>query len=228
MPRIRTLKPEALQHRKVGKLSDRAFRLWVACITQADDHGRLLFDADHFRLLAWGYHPKIRAADAFDALLEVVGTGLLCGYLVDNSSGAESVPTAYVEFPSWAEHQRVDHPRKSELPKPNPASIEAFREFARARERSRGFARLRGGSEGSEGRKDRSVAKPREGSDARSTRVPVRSSVERDPESVSGDGDPPGQLQAPVVSRNSRGPLAGTVAHVLASIRPVDTVPRGA
>src|SRR6266478_4836569 len=54
-PRIRSLKPEALQHRKVGRLSDRSFRLWLGLITQADDEGRMIWDPAQFRLLVFGY-----------------------------------------------------------------------------------------------------------------------------------------------------------------------------
>ena len=42
MPRIRTLKPEHRQHRKVGALDHVSYRLWVGMILEADDEGRLV------------------------------------------------------------------------------------------------------------------------------------------------------------------------------------------
>jgi hypothetical protein len=71
VPRIRTLKPEALQHRKVGRLNDRQFRLWVGMLTQADDEGRLVADAEQLRLQVFGYHPRVTARDV-DAALDAL------------------------------------------------------------------------------------------------------------------------------------------------------------
>ncbi len=112
MPRIRTLKPEALQHRKVGRLSDRAFRLWITLVTQADDQGRGLADAEQLRLLAFGYHPGVRAKHVERALEEIAGLGLVTVY--------EAVGARYVAFPSWSDHQRIhkNHFTPSRLPAP--------------------------------------------------------------------------------------------------------------
>jgi hypothetical protein len=226
MPRIRSLKPEALQHRKVGRLSDRAFRLWVACLTQADDYGRLIFDPGQFRLLVWGYHDAIRAAEVLGALRELVGTGLVRGYLVDKP--AAGAGTVYLDFPSWQDHQKVDHARKSGLPAWTEQAAALFsRWLARPRAASRAFASLRGGSI-DRSRNDRS-ARAREGKHHAGapvmTRGSGRSSVSEG--SSGGEGDPLAELQAPAgVGRNGHGPLAGTVAHVLASLRPVGFVPR--
>jgi hypothetical protein len=110
MPRIRTLKPEALQHRKVGRLSDQAFRLWIGFLTQADDEGRLRWDAHQYRLLVWGYHEEIGVGYVEEALDELLDVGLVVHY------GPADEPM--IALPSWADHQRVDHPRLSGLPKP--------------------------------------------------------------------------------------------------------------
>lgn len=111
MPRIRSIKPEALQHRKVGRLSDRAFRLWVAMITLADDEGRLIADADHLRFMTWGYHPKVTTAMVVNALTEIERQGLIRLYHRDG--------TGYADFPSWGDHQRIhkDHFSPSKIPK---------------------------------------------------------------------------------------------------------------
>lgn len=227
MPRIRTLKPEALTHRKVGKLDDRCFRLWIACLTQADDDGRLVFDPAQMRLLVWGYHPKIRSRDTWRALLGLVEAGLVRGYTVENGDQ----PTTYVDFPSWNDHQRVDHPRRSQLPKWTPAGSQAFSVLVKAREGSRGFARILGGSEGSEGsRRIGPDARAREGKDgARAPGQPVdriRSSLSGGPDG--GDATRGGDGPARAVALTGSGPLAGTLSHVLAAIPPMGFVPRGA
>ena len=136
MPRIRSIKPEALQHRKVGRLSDRAFRLWIGMLTQADDHGRLVADTSQLKLIAFGYQTRTGPRQIEAALAELSGTGLIRLYEIDGRPLAE--------FPSWQDHQRVDHPSKSLLP-----SFSA--EFAKPREASRSLASVPGGSDGSDG-----------------------------------------------------------------------------
>ena len=71
MPRIRTVKPEAPQHRKLGRVSDRAFRLWLTMLTQADDEGRLSADPGQLRLLTFGYFPEVTEVDVAGALGEL-------------------------------------------------------------------------------------------------------------------------------------------------------------
>lgn len=105
MPRIRSIKPEALQHRKVGRLSDRAFRLWVGMLTQADDEGRLVVDPDNLRVLCFGYHPKVKIEHVSAALNEILGLGLIRLYGISQ--------TIYADFPSWADHQVVNRPAPS-------------------------------------------------------------------------------------------------------------------
>jgi hypothetical protein len=108
MPRIRTLKPEHRQHRKVGPLSHVAYRLWVGMILEADDHGRLVCDAEQLRVLIFGYHPKTTTALVERALGELVTPGLIRLYV---SEGRR-----YADFPSWADHQRIDRKQPSRLP----------------------------------------------------------------------------------------------------------------
>ena len=110
MARIRTIKPDSLQHRKVGRLSDRAFRLWICCLTQADDDGRLICDYEQLRILEFGYQ-KMPIGAIRDALQEIVSLGLLRIY----SHGGEE----YIDFPSWGDHQRIDRKTPSKLPEYN-------------------------------------------------------------------------------------------------------------
>lgn len=108
MPRIRTLKPEALQHRKVGPLSDRHFRLWIGLITQADDSGRLVADPCQLRLLVWGYHTGVSLKAVQTGLDELGRLGLITLYRIGD--------VQYAEFPSWTDHQKIDRPKPSTLP----------------------------------------------------------------------------------------------------------------
>ena len=109
MARIRTIKPDAPTHRKTGKLSDRAFRLWLTMLTQADDEGRLVADPDQLRLLAFGYQPETLVEHSENALREIDESGLIRLYQVESS-------TRYAFFPSWKDHQRIDKPSESKLP----------------------------------------------------------------------------------------------------------------
>lgn len=144
MPRIRTLKPEAPQHRKIGRLSIHARWLWVVMITQADDQGRLVADAQQLRLWAFGYDLEV-TNEAVDLWLEEVAkTGLVRLYTVKH--------VRYCVFDSWRDHQRIDRPTPSKLPDPPVLrSTSARRVLAEpstnAREGSERIGRIR--SEGS-------------------------------------------------------------------------------
>lgn len=115
MPRIRSIKPEALQHRKVARLSDRAFRLWMAMLTQADDEGRFVADPEWLRTLTWGYHPSVTVDDVREALHEVTSGGLVVLYHRLNGVSRD----VFGYFPSWLDHQKIDRPRPSQLPSPS-------------------------------------------------------------------------------------------------------------
>ncbi len=109
-PRIRTIKPEALQHRKVGRLTDREFRLWVGMITQADDEGRLVADAGQLRAWFFGFWREVSEDDVETALAAIAGLELIRLYDVDG--------VRYASFPSWDDHQMINRPTPSRLPAP--------------------------------------------------------------------------------------------------------------
>src|SRR5262245_6618719 len=113
MPRIRSLKPEHKQHRKVGILTDGEYRLWVGMLTEADDEGRLVADASWLRAVVFPYQPKVTVAVVDCRLSRIAELGLIRLYQVE--------ATRYAEFQSWADHQSIDRPRKSKYPsyKPN-------------------------------------------------------------------------------------------------------------
>jgi hypothetical protein len=108
--KIRQLRPGHRQHRRVGRLSDREYLLWITMITLADDEGRLLGDAAHLRAAGWAYHPHVSVADVEAALQTLARDGLLTVYTVG--------PVRYAAFPSWKEHQKMGFPEKSRFPPP--------------------------------------------------------------------------------------------------------------
>lgn len=155
MPRIRTIKPEAFQHRKVGRLSHIAFRLWIGMIAHADDEGRLVADPEQLRVLVFGYRDEVKRRHVEATLEEVVSTGLVRLYCHDG--------TPYADLPSWKDHQRIDRPSASKLPSYQHSTNDR-RGLARTLEGSEGIGR----DQGSEGIKDpplppRVPAAPREG-----------------------------------------------------------------
>jgi hypothetical protein len=107
------MKPEAFQHRKVGRLSIWARWLWVGLLHHADDDGR--FIADHGELLArfFGYDRDVTESKVGEWLAEVAATGLVILYTAEDGT-----PLGY--FPDWHEHQRIDRPKPSTLPAPPP------------------------------------------------------------------------------------------------------------
>ena len=173
MPRIRSLKPEHKQHRKVGKLSDFVYRLWVGLLTEADDVGRLVADPDQIRILIFPYHARMTAPKIEAGLNALSRVGLCRCYTV------AEVP--YVELPSFPDHQRISHPAKSRLPGPPavPNPPEDSGGFARTPEDSGILASVPQGSEGSKNL--------RRGSERSDTRPPRRSPPE-DSGAVLSDG----------------------------------------
>ncbi|HEV8642059.1 MAG TPA: hypothetical protein VGV13_13245 [Methylomirabilota bacterium] len=114
MPRIRSLKPEHRQHRKVGQLSHFEYRLWIGMLLEADDEGRLVADDDQLRAVVFGFH-QVRPADVEIALLRIAKKGLVRLYRVRG--------TRFAFFPSWLDHQRIDRPQPSKLPPPPALTI---------------------------------------------------------------------------------------------------------
>jgi len=106
------MKPEAFQHRKVGRLSIPARWLWIGMLAHADDAGRLVADHGQLRLLIFGYDQDVTDTKVGQWLDEIIETGLVVGYQVDD------VPLVY--FPDWSEHQKIDRPSASKLPPPSP------------------------------------------------------------------------------------------------------------
>ena len=108
MPRIRSLKPEHRQHRKVGPLDHVTYRLWVGMICEADDEGRLIADPEQLRVLIFGFRPEVTAQTVTDGLVCLQQVGLIRLYTVQS--------TQFAAFTSWIDHQRINRPTPSKLP----------------------------------------------------------------------------------------------------------------
>jgi hypothetical protein len=111
--RIRSLKPETLDNARTAGLSDTAFRLFVALILEADDHGNGYGDARRLRAKVWWAAEPVRTID--EALAEVEAAGLVRRYEVKGQ--------AYVSLLGWQEHQRVDKPGKPRVPGPDAVDL---------------------------------------------------------------------------------------------------------
>jgi len=137
MPRIRTFKPEHRQHRKVGPLDHVTYRLWAGMILEADDEGRLVCDARQLAALIFAYHQEV-SREILEASLNVLETLGLIRLYAQNG-------TRYADFPSWLDHQRINHPTPSKLP-PYDDSLKIREDSGSPRENSRGIGKERKGT----------------------------------------------------------------------------------
>lgn len=105
MARKRMLDSEIWRDRKVIKLSNEAFILWIAIISMADDEGIFVYDPD-----AWFYElarkdmtsPKIESA-----MQEIIAQGMVVMY-----------GDGYGFIPAWYKHQVLSHATKSKNKRP--------------------------------------------------------------------------------------------------------------
>lgn len=135
--RIRTIKPELIEDATVAELSHPAFRLFIAMLLLADDHGNLRahpkqLDAAVFWLvgcderalvvaeqLALGHITEEHARDYLarhsrdtrETLAELSRAGLVVRYAVRGQP--------YASIASWKKHQRVDKPSAPRVPGPD-------------------------------------------------------------------------------------------------------------
>jgi len=108
VPRIRTLKPDHRQHRKVGPLDHFTYRLWVGLILEADDAGRLVAEPEELRVIVFAYHPRVTGEQVAGALARLAAVGLIRRYAVNGKQ--------YADFPSFSDHQVINRPTRSKLP----------------------------------------------------------------------------------------------------------------
>lgn len=105
--RIRSIKPEILEDAVTAGLSDMGFRLFIACITLADDYGRLRAEPGWIMgQVFWAR--TVRSEDFAAAWAEL--EPLVLTYLVNGQR--------YAEVRNWSKHQKVSHPGKPRVPAP--------------------------------------------------------------------------------------------------------------
>lgn len=129
MTRIRTLKPELWTSEDFRAL-DRVGRLAFIClICLADDAGRLRISAQHL-----GFVYLDATADEVQAQLDQMARlRMIVQY--------ENEHKTYIAITNWHRHQKVDHPKASDIPDPN--DPKSSRRFETRRERSRRLATTR-------------------------------------------------------------------------------------
>jgi hypothetical protein len=112
--RIRSIKPELLDDERVARLSGNAFRLFVGCLLLADDYGNHRWVTRWLQgQIFWG-RPEVTIEDVEAAQVELIGDvpgkGLFHAYQVNDQW--------YAHVGGWEKHQKVDHPGKPRVPRP--------------------------------------------------------------------------------------------------------------
>ena len=116
MPRIRTIKPELWENHKVGRVSRDARLFFIGMLNQADDEGRLRWNAKRLAGAIFGFDDDITATE-----IEHLGTELERAHLIQRYTiaGAD-----YCAITGFLEHQKIDKRTPSRLPEPpEPATM---------------------------------------------------------------------------------------------------------
>ncbi len=95
---------------RLGELTDRQFRLWVALLLLADDEGRGLADPRFLRAQAFAFSPNPPDAEEVARDLEALPYVIL--YEVEG--------VRYYQLANWGAWQRLEKPTTSLLPPPPP------------------------------------------------------------------------------------------------------------
>lgn len=109
MARIRSIKPEFFTSLTIAGLRCEARMTFIGLWTYADDEGRGVDDARLVRAAVWPLDDRTIAEVETD-LAALSAAGLIQRY--------EAGGRRFLAVTSWAEHQRVDHPRASTIPAP--------------------------------------------------------------------------------------------------------------
>jgi hypothetical protein len=118
--RIRTIKPELLEDDKTASLGHVEFRLFVALLLLADDHGGFRAQPNQLTgAVFWGCVEQVDTSSALETLARV---GLISLF----TSGGQP----YGHITNWNRHQRVDHPSKPRVPSPRDEGSSSFSRFA--------------------------------------------------------------------------------------------------
>jgi hypothetical protein len=109
--RIRTIKPEILDHPATALLSHAEYRLFIGCIVMADDYGNFSADPRYVGGQVFWAHEGERGPAAVVALLDQLESSkLIRRYVVDDRP--------YLNICGWGRHQKIDKPGKPQVPPP--------------------------------------------------------------------------------------------------------------
>lgn len=110
MARIRSDKPEAYQSETLAEISLAAERTFKGMATIADDRGRLADKPAQINGELWSMRGGHTKDDLESELAEMVKVDLVCRY-----TGCDG--KRYLHMVSWDQHQKIDRPSKSRLPR---------------------------------------------------------------------------------------------------------------
>jgi hypothetical protein len=115
MARKRMIYAELFEDEHFGKLSDKAKLLFIACIANADDDGRLNAHEANLRAYAFRYE-EISLVKIKSLLSELTNTMSNFKYYIVRSCN-------YIEFSKWNEYQHIreDRYKQSTIPKWQPS-----------------------------------------------------------------------------------------------------------
>ena len=116
MARRRMIDPSFWDDEDVGQLSDSARLLLLACISNADDHGKLSGSPTTLKKVAFGF-TDYSNADTDRLLAEIADH--IRGFHRYHVNGRQ-----YIALLHWYKYQRVDHPSDSTLPDPPDAQFD--------------------------------------------------------------------------------------------------------
>ena len=112
MPRRRMIDPSIWDDPDVGELSPSGFKLFIGCISLADDEGRLDADPRTLRKCIFGFHQQMTVDEVRTVRDDMVHhLSNVCLYAVDGKE--------YIALLQWAKHQAIGAWKKpSEYPTP--------------------------------------------------------------------------------------------------------------
>lgn len=111
MARIRSVKPEFWNDRKLSRLSRDARLLYIALWNQSDEHGRLHGDARYIKGHCFPYDDDLGLGDIERLIKELDEAGRIVQYVHDGDP--------YLYLPNLSKHQRLESAKQeSRLPEP--------------------------------------------------------------------------------------------------------------
>jgi len=110
MARRRIIDPAIWDDEDVGSLSDAAFRLFIACISNADDYGKLEGSARRMKGIAFRYSNI--SINKVEKLLQEIENNVRSFHRYE-ISGRE-----YIALLNWHRYQKIDKPSDSKIPDP--------------------------------------------------------------------------------------------------------------